>query len=80
MSIPSSKVQDGLLFTQKVYFKHADPSNVDGLAKFILLDKKELKSKVAETGENIEKSICHGILSHLGNEAILSEDAATKAY
>ena len=79
LSIHSSKVW-GLLSMKKEFLKHADSSDVDDLAKFILLDEKELGSKVAETGENIEKLICHDILSHLGSEADLSEDVTKKAY
>ena len=67
-----------LLATQKEFLEHADSFNVDDLAKFILLDEKELGIKVAETGENIKKSICHDILSHLGSEAVLYEDATKK--
>ena len=78
LSIPSRKVWEGLLATQKEFLEHANPSNVDGLAKFVLLDEKELGSEVAEIGENIEKLICHDIPSHLGNEAVLPKDIGTK--
>ena len=53
---------------------------MSNLAKFALLDEKELGSKVAEIGENIEKSIHHDILSYLGTEAVLPEDTTKKAY
>ena len=80
LSVLSRKVWEGLLATQKEFLEHADSSNVDDLAKFILLNEKESGSKVVETEENIEKLICHDILSHLGSEAALSEDAAKKAF
>ena len=57
LSTPSRKVQEGLLAAQQEFLEHADPSNMDDLAKFVLLDEKEWGSKVAEIGENIEKSI-----------------------
>ena len=56
---------------QREFLEHANPSDVDDLAKFVLLHEKELGSRVAEICKNIEKSVCHDILSHLGNEAIL---------
>ena len=77
LSIPSRKVQEGLLAAQKEFQEHA-ASDIDDLAKFVLLAEKELGSKVAEIGENIEKSNCCAILSHLGIEAILPKDTAKK--
>ena len=76
LSIPSRKVQEGLLATQKEFLEHTDPSNVDNLAKFILLNEKELGIKVTEIGENVEKLIHCDIFSHLGSEAVLPEDVA----
>ena len=58
--------------------EHADSSSMDDLAKFTLLEEKELGSKVAEIGENIKKSIHWDILSHLGTEAVLPADSAKK--
>ena len=78
LSIPSIKVWEGLLAAQQEFLEHADSSNMDDLAKFVLLDKKELGSKVAEIWENIEKSIHHDILSPLSTEAVLPEDTAKK--
>ena len=80
LSNPSRKVWEGLFAAQKEFLEHANPSNIDDLAKFVLLNEKELGSKVADMGENIEKSIHHDILSHLGNEAILPEDTAKKRH
>ena len=71
LSIPSRKVQEGLLAAKKEFLEHADSSNVDYLAKFFLLDEKELGSTVAETGENIQKSLHCDILSHLGSEGLI---------
>ena len=65
LSIPSRKVCEDLLAAQKELLEHANPSDVDDLTKFVLLHEKELASKVAEIGENIEKSIYCDILSHL---------------
>ena len=53
---------------------------LDDLAKFVLLDEKELGSKVAEIGENIEKSIHHDSINYLGTEAVLPEDTTTKRH
>ena len=36
LSIPSSKVQEGLLAIQKEFLEQASPSNLDDLAKFVL--------------------------------------------
>ena len=80
LSIPSRKVWEGLLAAPKEFLDHAKPSSVDDLSKFVLLNEKELGSKVAESGENIEKSIHCDILSHLGNETILPGDTTTKVY
>ena len=79
LTIPSRKVQEGLLAAQHEFLEHADPSKVDDLAKFTLLYEMELGSKVADTGDNIEKSIHHDILSYSGPKVVLPEDTAKKA-
>ena len=53
---------------------------MDDLVKFVLLDEKELGSKVAEIVETIEKFIHHDIINCLGTEVVLPEDTAKKAY
>ena len=51
---------------------------MDDFAKFVLLDEKELGSKVTEAGETIEKSIHHDIINYLGIEVVLPKGTAKK--
>ena len=54
LSNSSRKVWEGHLAILKEYLEHVDPFNVDDLAKFVLLNEKELGTRVAETGEDIK--------------------------
>ena len=67
-----------LLAAQQEFLEHCDPPKVDDLTKFVLINEKELGSKVMEIGKSLDKTICPDIINLFVTESILPKDTAKK--
>ena len=69
-------MREGLLAVQLQFLECGQPSKIKDLAKLAPVDDKDLRQRVTEVRENLDKVICCEIIDLFGSESTLPEDVA----